>query len=121
MGEKRRFLFVQSRDPLHILRGELEIEYLEVFFHPLSFDAFRDLLNPSDLVGERLLILQKGISGVLDAVRRYPENNYPGIMLTDSEKYYDRTSLWSVWITGAKCIRDLKTSPSTSIFRRRTV
>lgn len=47
MGEKRRFLFVQSRDLLHILRG-----------------------GPSDLVGERLLILQKGISGVLDAVRR---------------------------------------------------
>lgn len=46
-------------------------------------------MNPSDLVGEQLLILQKGISGVLDAVRRYPENNYLGIMLTDSEKYYD--------------------------------
>ena len=48
MGEKRRFLFVQSRDLLHILRGELEIEYLEVFFHPLFSDAFRDLLNPAD-------------------------------------------------------------------------
>ncbi len=46
-------------------------------------------MAPSDLVGERLLILQKGISGVLDAVRRYLENNYPGILLTDSEKYYD--------------------------------
>ena len=66
MGEKRRFFFVQSRDLLHILRGD-----------PLG-PRRRTAFDPA-----------KGYQRSVGRGQANLESNYPGIMLTDSEKYYD--------------------------------
>lgn len=51
--------------------------------------ASREEVSFSDLVGENLMIMQKGTSPVNDEIRKYVEENFPQITIVDIPPNYD--------------------------------
>ncbi len=52
--------------------------------HPL---AQKEILRPSDLFGERLMVLRKGYSSSMDAIRKDLSEHYPEIRIVDFDFY----------------------------------
>lgn len=86
-----------------VMIGSCDIAGYSEMFRVLNLGAYRlcigvprghrlagkERLTLSDLEGERLVLLKRGMSGVIDAVRRKLQAEYPRIRLEDSPRYYD--------------------------------
>ena len=72
-------------DCLFMELGSYEFAIAMSYAHPL---ATKKLLHPSDLAGQKLLIMKEGNSPKNDEIRHLLQNNYPHVILEDVPVHY---------------------------------
>ena len=66
--------------------------------HPL---ASKPLLEPTDLHGQRLIIIPSGVTAELDAIRHWLETEHPPIIIETTDSFYDLNTFNHCEETGA--------------------